>query len=312
LIFKVIKYSADLKGRWDDFVNLSKNGTFLLFRDYMDYHADRFKDCSFMVLKKDELVAVLPGNVNKNIFYSHQGLTYGGLLLSGNLGIKSVLTIFNLINSNLKESGINEVIYKPIPYIYHVMPSQEDIYALFKLGAIKTGCNISSALWLFNQPGFNESRNGGIRKSKKAGINIIESTDYDIFWELLSSNLQKFYKVKPVHTLNEILYLRSKFPENIKLYVANFCEEIVAGTVIYKMNKAVHVQYISANETGRKTGALDLLFYELVYKVFANVSFFDFGSSTEKMGNYLNEKLIFQKEGFGGRGVVYETYKYFI
>jgi len=28
------------------------------------------------------------------------------------------------------------------------------------------------------------------------------------------------------------------------------------------------------------------------------------------MGMHLNEQLIFQKEGFGGRGVVYETYKY--
>jgi hypothetical protein len=27
------------------------------------------------------------------------------------------------------------------------------------------------------------------------------------------------------------------------------------------------------------------------------------------MGNYLNESLIFQKEGFGGRGVVYNIYE---
>lgn len=311
-MFKAIKYSSVLKDRWDDFVGLSKNGTFLMLRDYMDYHAERFNDCSFMVFRKDEIVAVLPGNVNKNTYYSHQGLTYGGLLMSGNLGIKSVLAIFNLINSILKESGINEIVYKPIPYIYHSMPSQEDIYALFKLGAIKSGCNISSAIWLFNQPGFKESRNGGIRKSKKAGINIIESTDYEGFWNLLSNNLQKAYKVRPVHTLKEILYLKSKFPDNIKLFIAECFGAIAAGTVIYKMNNTVHVQYISANETGRKTGALDLLFYELVHRIYANVSFFDFGSSTEKMGNYLNENLIFQKEGFGGRGVVYETYKYFI
>jgi hypothetical protein len=311
-MFKVEKYSSDYKARWDNFVSFSKNGTFLLLRDYMDYHADRFVDYSFMVFRREKLVAVLPGNVHKNTYYSHQGLTYGGLLLSGDMGVKSVLTIFSLVNTVLKENGINEVIYKPIPYIYHMMPSQEDIYALFKLGAIKTGCSISSALWLFNRPGFKESRNGGVRKSKRVGINIVESTDYEGFWNLLSGSLQKVYKVKPVHTLEEILYLKSKYPENIILYVARFRDEIIAGTVIYKMNNAVHVQYISANETGRKTGALDLLFYELVNRVYANVSFFDFGSSTEKMGNYLNEKLIFQKEGFGGRGVVYETYKYFI
>jgi hypothetical protein len=28
------------------------------------------------------------------------------------------------------------------------------------------------------------------------------------------------------------------------------------------------------------------------------------------MGRYLNNALIFQKEGFGGRGIVYEIYEY--
>ena len=32
--------------------------------------------------------------------------------------------------------------------------------------------------------------------------------------------------------------------------------------------------------------------------------------STENMGNVLNESLIFQKEGFGGRGVIYDIYEY--
>jgi len=41
-----------------------------------------------------------------------------------------------------------------------------------------------------------------------------------------------------------------------------------------------------------------------------NYPIFDFGHSTEQLGKFLNENLIFQKEGFGGRGVVYEVYKY--
>ena len=35
---------------------------------------------------------------------------------------------------------------------------------------------------------------------------------------------------------------------------------------------------------------------------------FDFGVSTEQRGSYLNEGLIFQKEGFGGRAICYDTY----
>ena len=38
------------------------------------------------------------------------------------------------------------------------------------------------------------------------------------------------------------------------------------------------------------------------------IAYFDFGKSTERHGEYLNEQLIFQKEGFGGRAVCYDTY----
>ena len=82
------------------------------------------------------------------------------------------------------------------------------------------------------------------------------------------------------------------------------------GVVVFSMKKVAHVQYIAATDFGKKYGALDLLFYCLINEEFKHNNYFDFGISTEKMGRYLNEGLIFQKEGFGGRGVVYDTYKY--
>ena len=45
----VIPYSINKREDWDSFVRRSKNGTFLLQRGFMDYHADRFFDCSVMV-----------------------------------------------------------------------------------------------------------------------------------------------------------------------------------------------------------------------------------------------------------------------
>jgi hypothetical protein len=35
----------------------------------------------------------------------------------------------------------------------------------------------------------------------------------------------------------------------------------------------------------------------------------DFGNSNEQGGKYLNENLIAQKEGFGGRGTTYKQFK---
>jgi DNA-binding response OmpR family regulator len=44
----VERYTASRKREWDTFVSTAKNATFLFFRDYMDYHRDRFTDHSLM------------------------------------------------------------------------------------------------------------------------------------------------------------------------------------------------------------------------------------------------------------------------
>ncbi len=45
----IIPYSINRKETWDAFVQASKNGTFLLQRNFMDYHSDRFFDCSLLI-----------------------------------------------------------------------------------------------------------------------------------------------------------------------------------------------------------------------------------------------------------------------
>ena len=65
----IIPYSINRKEVWDQFVAQSKNGTFLFQRNFMDYHADRFFDCSLMIYdgispddeyKESSLIACIP------------------------------------------------------------------------------------------------------------------------------------------------------------------------------------------------------------------------------------------------------------
>lgn len=306
------RYSESSKKEWDNLVAVSRVDTFLFYRDFMEYHADRFDDCSFLIYRKDKLQALMPGNIEDNIYYSHQGLTYGGLISLAKLTLTNILEIFNIINSELKVIGVKEVVYKALPLIYQSIPSQEDIYALFKLNAQKIACNISSTIYLNNKIPFTESRKHGLRKAIKEGVTISESSDFKSFWSLLEDNLINKHTTKPVHSYQEIILLRDKFPENIKLFVTNTNSKISGGTVLFVMKDIVHVQYISANLEGKKVGALDLLFDELINTTYAQKKYFDFGQSTEQYGNYLNENLIFQKEGFGGRGICYDIYRYHI
>ena len=306
------EYEEKDKEEWDDFVERSKNGTFLHKIDYMHYHLDRFNDCSLILRNhKNEIVAVMPGNIEEELFYSHKGLTYGGLLILSETKIEDVILYFNMINQYLREEKqISKVIYKAIPYIYSSIPAQEDEYALFRLKAKLINCGISSVIQMNERLPFSTLRKRGMKKAQKFDLEIKKDYSFEDFWDILSENLENKHGTKPVHTINEITQLKNCFQENIELYSVYMTGKCVAGVVMYHTERVAHVQYISANELGKEISALDFLFNHLINQVYTNISYFDFGTSVENQGYYLNKGLSFQKQGFGARGVVYQQYEY--
>lgn len=312
-VYTIERYSLNKKDIWNSFIRESKNATFLFNRDYMDYHADRFVDHSLMLYRKGKIYALFPANIVNNVVYTHQGLTYGGLLMSKKTTLKDVEIFFSLINNYYKEKGFRKVVYKVIPYIYSNIPSQEDLYVLFAMCRARIiGRNISSTIYQNNQLPFEESRRSGLRKAQKHSLIIRESTDYSSFWNILNTNLQEKYGVNAVHSLSEIELLQRRFPNNIKLYLVYLEDSItpVGGSVLYLTTQVCHTQYISATSYGKSIGALDFLFDYLIHDKYKEYQIFDFGQSTEEMGKFLNKSLLFQKEGFGGRGVCYDVYEY--
>lgn len=312
-MFEVRKYTQNLATEWNQFVEHSKQGTFLFIRSYMDYHADRFQDCSLMVYRKGRLYALLPANRVDKVLYSHQGLTYGGLITNKQATAAEVCDVFIKINEYLYQSGIQRVIYKPTPWIYHSYPAEEDLYAIINVcHAQLVNRDISSSIPFVWRMKFAESRKSGIRKASRAGVTVKESKDLAAFWEILNNNLAHKYATRPVHSLEELELLHCRFPKSIRLFMAYNDKGVsIGGTLVYEMLQVVHTQYISASEEGKSVGALDLLFDYVINEVYANhQGFFDFGKSTEEEGRVLNAPLIFQKEGFGGRGVCYDCYEW--
>ena len=309
-MFEIKRYSSELVDDWNEFVASSKNGTFLFDRRYMDYHADRFIDHSLMIYRRGRLYALLPGNVNGDIFYSHQGLTYGGLLMNDKTTAADVVEIFRMINAYLRAEGLKTVVYKPVPWIYHQQPSEEDLYAIIQVCDVRITRGLSSAITREHLNEWYRIRQNGVQKAKKAGVRIEQTEDYHSFWHILSNNLRERYGLNPVHTVEEIELLHQRLPENIRLFVAKEGQQTIGGCVLYVTGRVVHSQYIAASPRGRELHALDLLFEEVIAQSLKNHAYFDFGISTEKQGTYLNQQLIYQKEGFGGRGICYEWYKW--
>lgn len=309
-MLEIRPYTADQTEVWNRFVAQSKNGTFLLDRNYMDYHADRFRDHSLTVWRRGKLYALLPGNVAGDTFYSHQGLTYGGLIMNDRTTAADVVEVFGLLNATLKAEGVRKVIYKPVPWIYHRQPSEEDLYAVIEVCGAQLSRGLSSVVSREHLNKWYRIRESGAKHARQQGFTIAETEDYAPFWHILTKNLRERYGLDPVHTVAEIELLHRRFPEQIRLFVVNDGEQTIAGTVLYVTERVVHSQYIAASEHGKQVHALDYLFEYVMQRALERHAFFDFGISTEKHGTYLNRQLIYQKEGFGGRGVCYDWYEW--
>ena len=259
---------------------------------------------------RGRLIALLPANCDGEALYSHQGLTYGGMVLSAKSTAAEVLELFDVTKKHLRGQRISRVTYKSKPYIYNSMPAEEDLYALFLQGARLTARSISSTILLGNRPKWRQNRRTALNKALSSGVTVRETDDLEGFWHILEDNLMQSHGARPVHTVEEMKLLKSRFPENIRLLVAFSSEgDMIGGALLYLCGRVIHTQYISATKEGKRLGAIDAVIRKAIT---FDAVYFDFGTSTENNGQHLNASLIFQKEGFGARGVCYDTYEWIL
>ena len=310
-MFEIRRYVPEYADEWNQFVAESKNGVFLFDRRYMDYHSDRFCDHSLMFYSDGRLLAVLPAHQSGDTLCSHNGLTYGGLVMSPRLTVVQTMHLFQEMNEYLCSQGIRHVSYKAIPWIYHRLSAEEDLYALYhECHARIVARDFATNIYLSAGLRWERVRRRGIVRARNAGVVVERSNHYEAFWQVLADNLMNKYGVKPVHSLQEIELLQERFPQNIQLYQAVREGKVLGGVVLYISSQVVHAQYSSASPEGKKLGVIDLL-YDQIFKDYRDYPYFDFGRSTEHPdGSGLNENLVFQKEGYGGRGLCYDIYEW--
>lgn len=305
----VVKYQSEYKEVWDNFVRNSKNGTFLFERDFMEYHSDRFKDYSLMVFENTKLIALLPANIKDDVVYSHQGLTYGGVLFLKDIYTVNTLLVYREVLAFINRQNILQLVYKQIPNIYYDTFADENLYAAYILKAKLYRRDLLSVINLKASYKLNELRRRSIKKGVKNDTIVKKENSFDAFWnEVLIPNLKEKHGVGPVHSLAEIQKLHNLFPENICQYNAYINNEIVAGVTLFINKKTVHCQYISGLSSKNELGGLDFLFNYLITKVFNTYDYFDFGISNEELNDQLNKGLLFWKESYGARSVFQDFY----
>jgi len=264
-----------------------------------------------LVYNEEKLIALLPANYNDNIIYSHQGLTFGGLLLTNNATFESVLNAYKALLVYLEEHQFKTLQLKLIPRIYHLQASDEIDYLLFKLKAKNSRKDITSVIANSDKlPIESSNRKRGIKKAIKNNLVVKEVDGFKLFWnDILIPNLQASHQAKPVHTIEEITYLKTKFPNNIKQFVVYKEETPLAGVTVFETETVAHIQYVSANSEGRNLGSLDILVNYLINDKYAQKKYFDFGISNENQGLNINKGLLNWKESFGARSVIHDFYE---
>ena len=304
---KIIRYTEEYRSQWEEFVSCSKNGTFHLSRNFIDYHGTKFIDHSLLAFDEDKLVGVLAMNESGKDVFAHQGLTYGGWVLSQNIRLDEFHELFKNFLKYLSTQGSETLHYKTIPYMYHQVPSQEDLHMMHLAGAVCNGQHVNPVIIPSKVPKFQERRARGMKKALKEDVRIETSENIDAYYSIVE-DLLKAYNSKPAHSREEIIDLKNRFPNEIILNAAFVGNEMCGGILCFETPNCVRFQYIASTLEGKEKGALDLLFATLIQETYSKKNFIDFGTSTNDQGASLALGISQQKEGFGARTSVQPIY----
>jgi CelD/BcsL family acetyltransferase involved in cellulose biosynthesis len=312
---RVVPFTPDDSERWDELVAQAPMATFLHTRRFLSYHGDRLQDAS--VLLTDEhgaLRGLLPAALDPadaQRVVSHPGATYGGLVHDGGVYAEEVRDALRAVFAHYAERGLRALRYKPVPHIYHRTPSSDDVWALSALGATRVGSALSCAIDLAARRTPTQRRVRSLKKALRGGIEVSEDPVLTgAFWPVLESTLERRHSARPVHSLEEIELLRGRFPDAIRLVAGLLDGEVVAGIVLFRTPRVVHVQYMASSERGMRVSALDAVAERCIELAEdEGARYFDFGTSMEDRGDELQPGLHRFKAEFGGGGVIHESYE---
>jgi hypothetical protein len=307
-MLEIAEYDLNWGKVWDEFVMCARNGHFFFTRAYMEYHSDRFLDHSLVILNKGRVRALLPANRVEDTIYSHNGLSFGGLLVKDASGLE-LKHALDAVCRHFAAKGLRRLIYKAVPWIYHQQPAQEDLYFLYHMGATIVRRELSSAIALHRPYRYSKGKLSNLSRALKTDLEFCEESDPTEFMKLLEATLARRHNVKPTHNLGEISCLLGRFRTNMRVFGVRRRHELVAAALLFMTSHVAHTQYLASSESGREVGALDFLIDRLIDAELRNFTWLSFGISTEHAGKSLNEGLLHFKEAFGARGIIHETYE---
>ncbi|ATW26848.1 GNAT family N-acetyltransferase [Candidatus Formimonas warabiya] len=320
----VKRYNKDWENEWDDFLVSSVNGTFMQERKFLNYHpGDRFSDHSLIFRENKRMMALLPAaqiqeKDQRMILVSHPGASHGGLIIPPTLSTKKSLELVRVFLEYCGETGFDAVRLKLVPRIYHRGLADQLDFALRYSGFNIEYTELATALELnkgeepFAKRVMSPTAFRNYQKAWKSGLSVVEDGDIQDYWPILEKKLHQNHHAKPTHSLGEIKYLKTLYPERIKLFAAYQGATLTAGVLVFLLNERVmNCFYIAHDDQYQHLRPLNLIFaYLMEWGRKKGFLYLDWGISTEEKGSSVNTGLFRFKEGCGGHGVLRESYLY--
>lgn len=311
----VRSYCPEDRRWWDDLVARACNGTFLHTRRFISYHGDRFRDRSLVLEnRRKRIVGVFPAAEapsDPDMIISHPGLTYGGVIHDGTVWGAAMVGALDAIANHYRSLGYRRLRYKAVPSIFHASPAEDDLYALFRLGARRHQCDLSVAVDLANRGRVTRRRRHSQKRAERDGVHVQEDWgEIAGFWRLLERNLAIRHDASPVHSMAEIQLLHEKFPDAILLIIAKIGADLAAGALLFMSDRVSRAQYTATTSQGRVACATNpVMEHALDIATKRGCRYFDFGTCTLDEGRSLNQDSYHFKVSFGGGAVLYHHYE---
>jgi hypothetical protein len=240
---EIIKYTEQYKDAWDDFVLGSNNGTMFHLQKFFDYHEEgKFDFYHLIFFEKGKIVGVLPGAIMDGIYESPIGASYGSIVTK-DLKFDMALHMVDALVDYSKKNRFKGIMLTSAPMIYESKPNQNLDFALlwrgfsYDLHYISSAVKLDSDLDILSR--FQSTVRRNIRKTYQfRDLRIEVNERYDQFYPILLKNKSK-HNVKPTHSLEDLLKLKTLLPDNLRLYMIYLKDKPIGGSLMFYPNRTV-------------------------------------------------------------------------
>lgn len=318
---KIIEFDRTFEKKWDSFVDESFNGTIFNKIKFLNYHSSNRFNFRFLGFYegKNRLIGVLPCSIDKNILKSPVGASYGGIALA-NMSFTKIYNVVKALQIWALKKNIRQIYFTHAPLIYNERLEQDLDFVLIYCGFQNYYNQFSSVLdlaWFKEGDALNNLSPAGrraVRKSFTEGVEVEIDQDLKKYYPILMKNKAKF-NVKPAHTLEELLKLKSIFPDKLNLFSVKHNGTTIGGIYTFACNKRVLLAfYIASLPEYQYARPINRALYEVAkWALSKKYDYLDLGVSMNTAADNPMEpawSLISFKEHIGTRGFLRPSYRW--